>query len=271
MNGANCEHSRENIQPTVTSYDYNSPISESGDRTPLYYAIRQLFIDKGIAVPELTAIDSEKRAYGKVNFTKQADLFENLTAINTPVHSSYPLYMEELGQSYGYINYSTIVQNCHDPEAFIEIEELADRAILFVDGKKLGIIGKIHPNVTKDNVYVMELNLEELSNANHENMKYKEISKFPNVSKDVAFVVSKDAKSSDIEAIIRKAAGKKLINLEVFDVYEGVNVGEGKKSIAYSLTFNDKEKTLSDEEVLAVFNKVIEKVTSEYEATVRDS
>ena len=74
-----------------------------------------------------------------------------------------------------------------------------------------------------------------------------------------------------ISKLIRKAAGKKLINLEVFDVYEGVNVGEGKKSIAYSLTFNDKEKTLSDEEVLTVFNKVIEKVTSEYEAVVRDS
>ncbi len=140
MNGANCEHSRENIQPTVTSYDYNSPLSESGDRTPLYYALRELFIDKGIAVPELTATDSEKRAYGKVTFTKQADLFENLTNINKPVHSSYPLYMEELGQSYGYINYSTVVQNCHDPEAFIEIEELADRAILFVDGKKLGVL-----------------------------------------------------------------------------------------------------------------------------------
>ncbi len=144
-------------------------------------------------------------------------------------------------------------------------------ASIIVDGKKQGIIGKIHPNITKDNVYVMELNLEELENAAHENMKYKEISKFPNVSKDVAFVVSKDAKSADIEKIIRKAAGKRLINLEVFDVYEGVNVGEGKKSIAYSLTFNDKEKTLSDEEVLAVFNKVIEKVTTEYEATVRDS
>ncbi len=174
--------------------------------------------------------------------------------------------MEELLDYLGFKNrYSLVVEDIpaelHPGQA----------ATIVVDGKKLGIIGKIHPNITKDNVYVMELNLEELENANHENMKYKEISKFPNVSKDVAFVVSKDAKSADIEAIIRKAAGKKLINLEVFDVYEGVNVGEGKKSIAYSLTFNDKEKTLSDEEVLAIFNKVIDKVTSEYEATVRDS
>ena len=145
-------------------------------------------------------------------------------------------------------------------------------ATIIVDGKKAGLIGKIHPNISaKENIYVMELDLEMLAGLEHPGMKHKEISKFPNVAKDVAFIVSNDAKSEDIEAVIRKVGGKRLIDLKVFDVYTGANLGEGKKSIAYTLTFNDPEKTLSDEEVLAVFNKVIEKVTAECNAEVRDA
>ncbi|MBQ9279942.1 MAG: phenylalanine--tRNA ligase subunit beta [Clostridia bacterium] len=143
---------------------------------------------------------------------------------------------------------------------------------IYVDGKKAGVIGKMHPNISaKENIYVFEINLEMLSQIESTEMKYREISKFPNVAKDVAFVVSDNTKSADIEAVIRKAAGKKLIGLKVFDVYKGANLPSDKKSIAYTLTFNDKEKTLSDEEVLAVFNKVIEKVTTECNATVRDA
>ena len=145
-------------------------------------------------------------------------------------------------------------------------------ASIIVDGEKVGVIGKIHPNIaSKENIYVLEINLEKLSEMKHEGMKYKEISKFPNVAKDVAFIVDNETKSEDIEKVIRKSAGKRLISLKVFDVYTGANLGENKKSIAYTLTFNDPEKTLSDEEVLAVFNKVIEKVTNECNASVRDS
>ena len=101
--------------------------------------------------------------------------------------------MEELLDYLGFKNRYTLA--AEDIPAELHPGQAAS---IIVDGKKLGIIGKIHPNITKDNVYVMELNLEELSAANHENMKYQEISKFPNVSKDVAFVVSKDAKSADM-------------------------------------------------------------------------
>ena len=143
---------------------------------------------------------------------------------------------------------------------------------IYVDGEKAGVIGKIHPNISaKENIYVMEINLEMLANMNSTPMKYNEISKYPNVAKDVAFIVSDDTKSSDIEKVIRSAAGKKLIDLKVFDVYRGPNLPNRKKSIAYTLTFNDKEKTLSDEEVLTIFNKVIKKVTEECNAIVRDA
>ena len=143
-------------------------------------------------------------------------------------------------------------------------------AVVIVDGKNVGLIGKLHPNVSKDNIFVLELNLEELSNMEHPGMKYKEISKFPNVVKDVAFVVKKNVKSEDIEAVIRKAGGKMLKDIEVFDVYTGSNVGEDEKSIAYTMTFNNPERTLSDEEVTEVFNKIMSKVTESCSAVVRD-
>lgn len=143
-------------------------------------------------------------------------------------------------------------------------------ASIFVDNQKVGIIGKLHPNIVKENIYVMEINLEELAAMKHEGMKYKEISKFPNVVKDVAFVVKKQIKAEEIEEIIRKVGGKMLREIEIFDVYTGENVEKDEKSIAYKMTFNHPERTLSDEEVTTVFNKIMEKVVTECNAVVRD-
>ena len=140
---------------------------------------------------------------------------------------------------------------------------------IYVDGNKIGIIGKLHPLVTKDNIYVMEINLEKLAGYSHDVTKYKEISKFPGIEKDVAFVVNKEVKSEDIEAVIKSAGGKMLKAIEVFDVYTGENLEKGKKSYAYNLKFENPERTLSDEEVTTVFEKIMDKVCSEIGAEIR--
>lgn len=140
---------------------------------------------------------------------------------------------------------------------------------IFVDGKKIGIIGKLHPNISKENIFVMEINLEELMQIENDKIKYNEISKYPNVQKDLAFVMKKSKKSEEIENVIKKAGGKLLKSLEVFDVYTGANVAEDEKSIAYTLTFNNPEKTLEEEEITKLFNKIIEKVVSECNVTLR--
>lgn len=142
-------------------------------------------------------------------------------------------------------------------------------ASIYMQNEKIGIIGKLHPNVTKDDIFVMELNLDKIANMKGETMKYKEISKFPNIQKDLAFVMKKEKSSKEIEEVIKKAGGKLLKDLAVFDVYTGENVTEDEKSIAYTLTFNNPEKTLSDEEVTEVFNKIINKVTSECNVVLR--
>ena len=174
--------------------------------------------------------------------------------------------MEELLDYLGFAGRYNLVVN-EDLPAELHPGQSAN---IIVDDVKAGVIGKIHPTISKEDIFVMELNLEMLSNAKHEGMKYKEISKFPNVVKDVAFVMDKEITSEQIEKVIRKVGGKRLIDVKVFDVYTGINLGGNKKSIAYTLTFNDKEKTLSDEEVLAIFNKIIDKVTAECSVTLRD-
>ncbi len=142
-------------------------------------------------------------------------------------------------------------------------------AMINVNGSNIGMIGKIHPSVTKDDVYVLEINLDELFTKKVGKMKYKEFSKFPSINKDIALVVDKKSVSKDIEKVIKSAGGSLLTNIEVFDVYTGVGVGIDKKSIAYSLTFSDMKKTLTDEEINGLMDKIIDTVSKKCGAELR--
>ncbi len=132
-------------------------------------------------------------------------------------------------------------------------------AKIILDREEIGIIGRVHPNVKKDEIYVFELSMNRLIKQ-IKPLKYKEASKYPSITKDMAFIVKKGVSSSDIQSIIKKVGGRLLTDIDVFDVYVGENVGEDEKSIAYTLTFSDPTRTLSDEEVTQLFRQIIEKV-----------
>ena len=121
----------------------------------------------------------------------------------------------------------------------------------------------MHPNILKD-VYVMEINLSKLLEKRVGKMKYKEFSKFPGIKKDLAIVVDTNITSKNVEEVIKKAGGALLTKIEIFDIYKGANIGENKKSLAYSLNFEDKTKTLTDEEI----NKAIENIVCELEKKI---
>ena len=142
-------------------------------------------------------------------------------------------------------------------------------AYINVNGTDVGIIGKLHPNVSKEDIYVFEINLDELFKKKVGKMKYKEISKFPSVKKDVAFLINKKVVSKDIEKVIKNSGGSILSDIEVFDVYTGKNIDENKKSIAYSLNFIDNKKTLTDEEVNNLLEKIIKNVCDKFGAELR--
>ncbi|MBQ7836660.1 MAG: beta-galactosidase [Clostridia bacterium] len=130
MNGANYGGKYE---PTVTSYDYNAPLSESGDRTPTYYAIRDT-IAKYTDVPPLTATDSEKAEYGEFTLTESAELFDSLDHITTPVPVVSPKYMEDIGQDLGYTLYRTTLTGPVDGWE-LTFDSVHDRAQVFVNGE----------------------------------------------------------------------------------------------------------------------------------------
>lgn len=139
-----------------------------------------------------------------------------------------------------------------------------------VSGKIVGMMGCVHPRLYKEEIYVLEINLDTLFQNKTGKIKYKEFSKFPGITKDLAFIISKDINSEDVMNTIRQSSGKLLKSVEVFDYYEGEKIDSSKKSIAYSLYFESFDKTLSDEEINPIFDKVIENVVKKHNAILRD-
>ena len=132
-------------------------------------------------------------------------------------------------------------------------------AEISVNNDIVGIVGRIHPEIEKDAVYVMEINLDKLLAKRVGKMKFKEISKFPVIRKDLSILVDKNITSKEIETKIKKKAGRLLLDIKVFDLYEGKNISDkNKKSLAYSLTFGDQNRTLNDDEINAIMEKIIE-------------
>ena len=158
--------------------------------------------------------------------------------------------------------YSFEVSSCKDLHPGISADIMLDR-------KKIGVIGRVHPKVLKDEVYVFELSLQALMSP-VKPVKYKEPPKYPSILKDVCFIVDKDITVSEITNEIRRSGGRLLNDISVFDVYTGENVEAGKKSIAFSLTFLDLTRTLTDEEVMEVFNNIIKNVTTKLNCEIRD-
>jgi len=143
-------------------------------------------------------------------------------------------------------------------------------AVINMQGKDIGIIGRLHPSISKEEVYVFEINLDKLLCNRTSNIKFKEISKYLGMQKDLAFVVKKNITNKEIMDVIKKSGGRLLTNIEVFDVYEGNKIANDEKSIAYNLKFEDSSKTLTEEEVMTVFNKIISDVENKLNARVRN-
>lgn len=125
--------------PTVTSYDYDALLTECGDVTKKYYAVREVL--QKYAKNPLPPVpkNREKRAYGRVEASERADLFENLDALAKPIYSEVPKSMEDLGAGYGYVVYRTKLGRDYADET-ISFESIGDRAQIYVNGEKQGTV-----------------------------------------------------------------------------------------------------------------------------------
>lgn len=141
-------------------------------------------------------------------------------------------------------------------------------------GKTLGIIGEIHPAVSRKYgletpVYIGELDFESVFLNSRTDIKFKELPKYPAVTRDIAMLVDKNVPVADIEEIIRKASGKLLESVQLFDVYEGEQIPEGKKSVAYSAVYRASDRSLTGEEVQKAFDKTVRSLEHRIGAQLR--
>jgi phenylalanyl-tRNA synthetase beta chain len=141
--------------------------------------------------------------------------------------------------------------------------------VITLDNEEIGIIGRIHPSLKKDDIYVAEISLNRLMKT-IKPLKYIEANHYPEIKKDAAYIVSKEITAEEIFKQIKKSGGRLLTNIELFDLYEGENLNNDSKSLAFSLTFSDVTRTLSDEEAMASFNKINQEVCAKFNAQLRD-
>lgn len=143
-------------------------------------------------------------------------------------------------------------------------------AMIYLQDTFLGIIGEVHPSISKDEIYVCEISLNKLM-QDIKPLKYVGASIYPEIVKDVAFVVDKKLPVEEIMTTIKDTGKDLLTNISIFDVYMGPNVLETEKSVAFKLTFQSKERTLSDEEVMKIFNQIMVNVKEKFNCKVRDN
>ncbi|WP_416175440.1 phenylalanine--tRNA ligase subunit beta [Clostridium sp.] len=147
-------------------------------------------------------------------------------------------------------------------------------ANLFVKKDLIGTFGEIHPTVADNygvgvRCYILEINLDSLYKYVDLTKKYKPLPKFPAVSRDISIVVDKDTLVQDVESIIKKYGGNMLESIKLFDVYTGKQIEKGKKSIAYSINYRLENKTLTDNQVNKVHNKILRALENKLGAKLR--
>ncbi len=168
-----------------------------------------------------------------------------------------------------YLGYSGRYSFVRDNNKIADQMHPGQSAIISVNNDVVGFIGKVHPKVETEDVFILEIDLDKLLAKKVGKMKYKEISKFPNIKKDLSIVVDKKISAQEIGMKIKKAAGSLLESQEVFDVYTGKGIDEDKRSISFSLTFGKQDRTLTDEEINEVMNKIIAGLEKDIKAELR--
>lgn len=207
------------------------------------YEFGNVYLPKALPLTELP----EERMKLTIGMYGEGDFF-NLKGV-----------IEELTDRVGLKNQVT-----YEPEGDIPFLHPGRQAKIKKGKLELGFIGQIHPEVCdnyniKTEVYVAVIDMPTLVMLSSFDVKYEGIAKFPGSTRDLSLVADKSVFVGQIEAVIKKCGGKLLESCKLFDVYEGEQIAAGKKSVAYTMTFRAKDRTLETAEV----DKIIEKILKE--------
>ena len=149
----------------------------------------------------------------------------------------------------------------YDPAAGISFLHPGRQADIIYDGTKIGYIGELHPDVADnyalgERTYLVVIDLATVTRMASFDRKFKGIAKFPAVTRDISMVMPKSVLVGNVEKIIEKRAGKILESYKLFDIYEGAQIKDGYKSVAYSISFRAKDRTLEDKDISPVMEKI---------------
>ena len=248
------------ITSLLKTYEYN--VARDNKDICLFEIAKTFYIDTNSKTAKANENNSTENEAARGEYKEENKLAclmtgEYYLGLNTKQVDFYIIkgICEELLDYLGYGGRYSFVA---DKEKLPEEMHPGKSAIISVNGENVGLIGRVTPELCKEEVYVMEISLDKLLTKKVGKMKYKELSKFPVVKKDIAVLVNKEVPAQELLKTIKNNGGKLLQESKVFDLYDGKGIPEGKKSIAFSVTLGDANKTLTDEEV----NKVIEKVVS---------
>ncbi len=148
------------------------------------------------------------------------------------------------------------------------------KALMMLGDKLVGQLGEIHPDVQEnfgipEKVYVAQMDMESLFEASGTKIRFAPLPKYPAIERDIAITVDKDAEAGTIRKAILKNGGKYIENVELFDVYEGEQLGKGKKSLAYALTFRSATGTLTDENIAKDMKRILANLETDFGAALR--
>ncbi len=132
-----------------------------------------------------------------------------------------------------------------------------------------GVLGEVHPAVLEGVWGAFELDLAELLEASRDEVRYHDVVSFPAVRQDLAFTVPEDVAAADLVSAARATAGDELRTMRPFDVYRGEQVGEGRKSIAFAVSFQSTERTLTDEDAAALRGRIVKALGERFGAELR--
>ena len=209
------------------------------------YEIGNIYIPKSLPLTELP----DERTQFTLGMYGDGDFFTMKGVVEE--------FFEQVGLD-GRINY-----NPDNKKPFLHPGRQAD---IVYDGEVVGFLGEVHPAVTEnygisDRVYYADIDMPYIVRKAKFDKKYEGIAKFPASTRDISLVVDKSVMIGTMEDAIVKRGGKLLEDCRLFDIYEGEQVGEGKKSVAFSLVFRAKDRTLSDAEINEVMDKILAELT----------
>ena len=228
------------------------------------------------ATYNLSVGNKEMRLFecGKVYLSK-GDNLKNLA--NEP--NMLAMLVSEDG--FDFFNFKNVIENLLGAYGEVKLERSKEpylhpgiSADIFVAGQKVGHFGKLHPSVIRSyelpaNSYYGEICTSLLISLSEKKIELKQVSKFPNVERDLAVVVDEEVEAGAMVDAIKSACGNLYFDCSLFDVYRSDALGKGKKSLAFNIILSDLNKTLTDEEIARVMNKVLKVLSYRFGAVLR--